>query len=231
MIKVAHIALTLLAGSPIRIVNALNKCKGGDVEARLIVLREHAYGNRTFENDLSWKNDEEISREVIRSSDIVHFHHYFNLDSVLPFGESFLKMSAPDAKFLRQYHSHPMFIAKNNKSLAHQVIYSDIPSVVIAQYPERNYPNSLVVPNIVPTGDKLYFPSEHRTGERIGFSPSTDRSAWDHDEATRWDTKGAPETLSCLRRIKNVFLMRKSIISLILRTKNVFCERTIVEFS
>ena len=202
MTKVAHIAYTPLAGAPIRIVSALNNSQY-DVEARLVVLNEHAYGNRVFQNDLSWSKDEEACREVIRSADILHCHHYFDLDSNVPFGENFIRMCAPNAKFLRQYHTHPLTIAGNNQSLAHEIIYSGVPSCVIAQFHERYYPNSLVVPNIVPIDDELYSPSEHRTERRVAFSPSTNNSAWnDPNGFSRWDTKGAPETLSLLRKIQ-----------------------------
>ena len=201
MIKVAHIARTPLSGSPIRIVSALNNSKS-DVEARLIVLNEHAYGNRVFKNDLSWSNDEDACREVIRSADILHCHHYFDLDSDDPFGENFIRMCAPNAKFLRQYHTHPLTIARNNQSLAHEIIQSDIPSVVIAQFHERYYPNSLVVPNIVPINDEPYSPAKHRIGKRVGFAPSSNNSAWNPIVFSRWNTKGAPEILSLLGKIQ-----------------------------
>lgn len=232
MIKVAHIARTPLAGSPIRIVSALNNSKS-DVEARLIVLNEHAYGNRVFKNDLSWSNDEDACREVIRSADILHCHHYFDLISDDPFGENFIRMCAPNAKFLRQYHTHPLTIARNNQSLAHEIIYSDIPSVVIAQFHERYYPNSLVVPNIVPINDEPYSLQNIVLGKRVGFSPSSNNSAWNPIVFSRWNTKGAPEILSLLdlEKYKGKFLTSKLIISSTCHMRTAFNGRTVVAFS
>ena len=207
MVKVAHISVTPLAGSPIRIVNSLNHSKY-DIEARLIVFNEHQYGNRTYMNDLSWSKDKENCYEVIHSADILHFHHFFDLDSGGPFGESFIKMCADHAKFLRHYHSHPLVIARGQMSLVSEIIYSDIPSVVTAQFHERYYPNSLVIPNIIPieSDSDSYLPSKNRIKKRIGFSPTANNSAWNIDDYgfTRWDTKGAPETLSLLRKIPGV---------------------------
>ena len=44
-----HVSYTPLAGSPIRIVNALNKWT--DIKARLINLNPNIYGDRVFEED------------------------------------------------------------------------------------------------------------------------------------------------------------------------------------
>ena len=54
-VKVVHLALTPLAGSPVRIVDALNKHTG--VEARLVVRWPDMYGSRTFPGDLEWEGD------------------------------------------------------------------------------------------------------------------------------------------------------------------------------
>ena len=61
---VVHLALSPLAGSPIRIVEALNRHT--NVEARLIVLKPNIYGSRTFAGDLGWDSDKEQAIELLR---------------------------------------------------------------------------------------------------------------------------------------------------------------------
>ena len=77
-IRVLHVALTPLAGSPIRIVNALNSHTA--VRARLAVLDPGAYGSRTFPGDLDWQSHTDEVREVLGKVDILHLHHFFDLD-------------------------------------------------------------------------------------------------------------------------------------------------------
>lgn len=76
---VLHIAMTPLAGAPIRLVNALNKYT--DFKSRLIVFNTKAYGTRTFPNDLDWQADKEKCLELISKADIIHLHHFIDIDS------------------------------------------------------------------------------------------------------------------------------------------------------
>ena len=78
-IKVIHFSITPLAGSPIRIVKALTEHT--DVKARLVVLQPHAYGERTFENDLTWEHDREEALSLLEEADIIHLHHYMDLEN------------------------------------------------------------------------------------------------------------------------------------------------------
>src|SRR4026207_2490498 len=105
-LTVVHIALTPLAGSPVRIVNALNRYT--EVRARLVVLNPYAYGNRTFTGDLDWSSDKEKALELLGEIDIVHLHHFFELDDN-PFGINFNKV-CHHARFVRQFHTHPVTI-------------------------------------------------------------------------------------------------------------------------
>ena len=75
--KIIHLALTPLAGSPIRIVNAINTHT--KVNARLAVYDSAIYGTRTFEEDLTWEKNREEIIDLIHDSDIIHLHHYINL--------------------------------------------------------------------------------------------------------------------------------------------------------
>ena len=76
---IVHISYTPLAGSPIRIVNAINKYT--TLNARLINLNPSLYGNRIFQEDLIWEKDKEEALELISKADIIHFHHWMELNN------------------------------------------------------------------------------------------------------------------------------------------------------
>lgn len=200
-VSVVHVALTPLAGSPYRIVNALNRV--AHIDARLVVLDPFAYGNRTFAGDLSWKSDIDEVRELLHNADIVHLHHFFELTHN-PFGVDFSR-ECPRARFLRQFHTHPLTIAQGDASRAEEIVHSAIPQLVIGQYHERFYPNARVVPNIVPLSHELYKPVKRcATDPTLFFAPTVDYSAASAPPGnTRWDTKGAPETEALLLNVVN----------------------------
>ncbi|MBT0664542.1 hypothetical protein KI809_09550 [Geobacter pelophilus] len=202
--KALHLALTPLAGSPIRIVNALNRHTG--ISARLVVLNPVAYGTRVFENDLTWiPNDEDILA-LIETADILHFHHWMDLADN-PFHFDFGRMVARGAKVVRHFHSTANFIANNNKEILDQIKDDPFPKIVIAQHQERYYPHARLVPNIVPLSAEEYTPLTRKPAEpSIFFAPSSPRSAWySYDPLLRWDTKGAPEIMRLLDRVKSQF--------------------------
>ena len=197
--SVVHIALTPLAGSPIRIVKALNRSTA--VQARLVVLSPDAYGGRTFDCDLVWPRDGDETLTILREADIVHLHHFFELENN-PFGINF-KQLCSRARFLRQFHTHPLTIARGDDEFAKRIVDSEIPQLVIAQYHERLYPRARLVPNIVPLANDLYKPiSRNGSDPVLFFAPTFDNSAMEIPEnATRWETKGAPETEALLHKI------------------------------
>lgn len=200
--KVVHVALTPLAGAAIRVVNALNRHT--EVSARLVLLNPDAYEQRTFEGDLVWGQDKETVLPLLLGADVLHFHHFFELEHN-PFGIDFTKVS-PRARFLRQFHTHPLTIAQGDRDRARHIVESDIPQLVIAQYHERFFPRARVVPNIVPLTDELYRPIRRVSSDPVlFFAPTVDYPAWSISQGgTRWDTKGARETEALLRRVVKV---------------------------
>lgn len=199
--RVLHVALTPLAGSPVRIVNALNRHT--EIHARLVVLSPDAYGNRTFAEDLNWQRDKEELLDLLSKIDILHLHHFFELENN-SFGVNFRDVCGKQTRFIRQYHSTPMTIARGDSTLARSIVCSDVPKLVIAQYPERYFPKARLVPNIVPLDDELYLPRKDHNGAQpvIFFSPSRDEPAWSVQPGqTRWDTKGALETERLLKKV------------------------------
>ena len=198
-ITVVHIAFTPLAGSPIRIVNALNRHTS--VRARLVVLNPNVYDQRKFDGDLVWGRDKEEILKLLRETNLIHLHHFFELESN-PFGINFTHV-APQARFVRQFHTHPLTIARGQEAKARQVVDSTIPQLVIAQYHERFFPRARLVPNIVPLSDKLYRPVPRVAIDPVVFfAPTVDYSAVGAPSGgTRWETKGASETEALLSQI------------------------------
>ena len=94
---VVHVSLTPLAGSPLRIVRALNAHTA--VEARLVDLAPDAYGRRTFPEDLVWGAHAAEARALIGRADLLHFHHWFDFDSERNrFGLDFARAARPEAR-------------------------------------------------------------------------------------------------------------------------------------
>jgi len=200
-VLVVHLALTPLAGSPIRIVDAL--IRHTEIKAKLVVLQTNAYGNRTFSGGIDWQTNREEAMEVLHNANIVHLHHFFDLDRN-PFGID-LSQECHRARFVRQFHTHPLTLADGDVQRARQIVKSAIPQLVIAQYHERFYPHARIVPNIVPLADELHSPMPREgTDPVVFFAPTVDHSAWSVTlGSTRWETKGARETETLLRQVVN----------------------------
>jgi len=192
--KVVHLAMTPLAGAPIRLVQALNACTA--VSARLVNLNPGAYGSRTFDEDLDFSRDRALAVELLHDADLVHCHHWMDL-RCNPFGVDLSRKTV-----LRQFHSEPGFVA-HHAGVAVQTILDDpLPQVVIAQFHERLYPRARPVPNLInfdaieQTLRQVPAP-DGRQPAVVSFAPTSDVAAG----ADRWNTKGAPETLAMLHRL------------------------------
>ena len=143
---VVHVSLTPLAGSPIRIVNALNRHTA--VRARLVNRSRHHYGQRTFPEDLVWDEHAAAAKELVASADLVHFHHWFDFGSRdNPFAFDFLGAMKPGARHLMQWLSSPAFVARNARVATASVLGTVLPQMAMAQYHERYYPRALPVPD------------------------------------------------------------------------------------
>lgn len=195
MLKVAHLALTPLAGAPIRIVQALNKYT--DVDARLINFNPQAYGNRTFDEDIDFQKERELALDVIDKADIIHCHHWMQLDAN-PFGIDLRKRLV-----IRHFHSEPRFIAHHAGRHWQEIVNDPLPQLVIAQHPERYFPNARPVPNMI-NFDVIRGIREaseaiaQNNSFVVHFSPTSETSAFDE----RWNTKGTPETMDLLQRMR-----------------------------
>lgn len=194
--KVVHVSATPLAGSPIRIVNALNKYT--DVQARSINLNAKAYGVLTFPEDLLWNEDREECEDLIGQADILHFHHWFDYGSLEnPFNFNFLSAMKKNAKYLMHWHSNPMTISSLVGQSVKSLVNSNTPQMVVAQFHESYYPNAYPVPLIVEVESLL--PKLHQAETpMVFFSPSSKRHAYEE----RWETKGKPDILHLLDSLK-----------------------------
>lgn len=193
--KVAHLAINPLSGSPVRIARALNEHT--PVEASLVTLKPGIGGRQLFNCGLAWNEQQEEALESIREADCLHLHNFNEigrfeeLDKLLP-------EMAQKPKIV-QFHSCPQHIHyQRNKS---------IPELVIAQYPERYYLGARVVPNLVGIDDPQYRPFEDKApasaGMRVFFAPSMPFSAWKTPQQLgRWATKGGADVLARLRRLE-----------------------------
>ena len=183
--NIVHVAYTPVAGSPWRIVSALNEYT--QHSARLIVFDPDAYGSRHFPGDLSWKSNQEECIEQLRKADIIHLHQQVSLSL---FGKHVVDLCRKKLK-IRQYHSEPFFFSPDKSYTDTKIVYGDMPTLVIAQYHERYYPEARIVPNLLPLNTPLFEESPLPDDEAplILCTPSLSNSAF----SARWATKGMPE--------------------------------------
>ncbi|MDR1475362.1 MAG: hypothetical protein LBI30_02480 [Holosporales bacterium] len=195
-----HFSYTPLAGSPIRIVNALNKHT--DIEARLVNLNALAYKTRVFEEDLLWSENQQEILQLLDKADVIHLHNWVDLVDN-KFGIDFGKCLKKGQHVVRQFHTNPERLAKTWGVHLQDIISDPIAQLVLAQFHERYYPRARIVPNIVPIFDQDYLTYHENSGElcKIFFSPTSLRSAWE----SRWDTKGANETIKIIKNLKKTF--------------------------
>lgn len=196
--NVVFITCTPLAGAPIRIANALNKYT--EYKTRVIDLSPNCYGNRTFEEDLVWVEDKEECLQIISQADIIHFHHFFDVESENnPFHVNFKKVN-PKAKIIRHFHSTLDFILKCNPGLSASDIEKDkYPKLVVPHCSERTFLSAVVVPNIIPIHDSILLPLQtSNITPEVFYSVSSPDSI----SAARWETKGLPEVSYKINSIK-----------------------------
>jgi hypothetical protein len=194
--RIVHIALSPVAGAPLKVVNALNAYTA--FEARLVNLAPDFYGKRTFPEDLRWPQDRETIHEAIDSADIIHFHQSVLLQEQT-LGIDFADARFNSTRFVREWHSEPGLFKKFGRPDIDTFAQEPFPLLVMAQYHERYYPEGIPVPLLTnveelhTVGGELPFPPI------IAFSPSTrlPLREW------RWTSKGYDETLAALESLQS----------------------------
>jgi len=176
-------------------VEALKKFS--DFNVSLIDLRKLDI----YPQDIVFEEDVQKAIELFNKADIIHFHHYIDLDTDEFHPVNFRKLKDNGTVLLRHYRTNPSFTAKSAKVDIKNIFDNSIPTIVVGQYMERFYPEARVVPNIIPENDPLYVPNDG-ISRGIFFAPTFKHSAW----MERWETKAAPElkmTLEHLKKYKN----------------------------
>lgn len=196
--RIVHFAVTPLAGAPLRMVQAINAHTGHS--ARLIDLCR--YGTEDFGQDVVFAEQPELAIELAEQADIIHFHNYLDMDSPHFAPIRFRALAAGGTLFIRHFHSHPELVAGRMGISPQTLLAQPIPSLVIAQFQERYYPRSRVVPNFVPETHPAYLPfaageTQHTPRFHVFCSPTNLRGAWD----CRWNTKAAPQMLEIITQV------------------------------
>lgn len=193
-LRIVHFSKTPLAGGPFRLIRLLQKYTNYDV--RLVDLKR--WGK--YPHDVVHAETPEETLDLAEKADIIHFHNYldYNSQDFTPINFNLLRKKG--TVFVRQFRSEASFVARTMGITVSELLASPIPSIVIAQYPERFYPSAQVVPNAIPSEDPEYRPSFEDPSIDLLFSPTKSISAWDD----RWNTKGAPETIEMMRKVEHL---------------------------
>lgn len=196
-LNIVHFSKTPLAGAPIRLVRALRQHTNYTVN--LIDLQRWGI----FDCDVIYAENPEYALSLAEKADIIHLHDCLDEESQLFELINFKKLRQQGKMLIRQFHSPRLAIARGLEITESELLASSIPSIVIAQYPERYFPHSRVVPNIIPHNSELYLPGTSNSVPEICYSPTKPFSAWDgsQDYIKRWSTKGSPETIEIIEQV------------------------------
>ena len=187
-LRVVHFSRTPLAGMPLRLARALARHAG--VEARLVDASRFGL----FGQDVVFDETPELALALAEAADVIHLHNYLGLASAAFAPIDFAALARRGAAVVRQFHSAPELVAGTMGIPVAELLADPLPAMVIAQYPERLYPNALVVPNFVPEDEPDYRPDDAPPAVDVFFSHTKTTGAFED----RWNTKGAPETRALL---------------------------------
>ena len=191
-INVVHFSVTPLAGAPIRLVQALNRLT--DVSARLVDLERFGL----YDHDIIFSEAPDEAQHIVNNADILHLHNYLDCESRQFAPIDFKILFDTGKRIIRHYHSTSDWISGQMGIAEEKLLKCPLPSLVIAQYPERFFTKSRVVPNLIPHSDPLYLPCGDQEHEYdIFFSPTKTAGAFER----RWDTKAAPEVTELIHKV------------------------------
>lgn len=183
--NILHLSDTGLSGSPIRIVDLLNKYTPH--KARHVIW-EATTGFRSFKTDVvAPRVGKDAVATLLEWADVLHFHNRWRRQNVFTrFG-----LEPPRKKSVIQIHS-----PRDSEDFRDEV-GSGIPLAIIAQYHVRQWPEaSYVVPNVVDVRDldyvRLGHPQHHVPV--VSYAPSN----WN---AKGWNDKGYSVISPILKRL------------------------------
>lgn len=151
----------------------------------------------------------ELAVDVAEKADIICLENYLTLDSQEFAPIDFNALHKRGTRFIVHYHSSPDWIHQKTRIPYDKVVKPALPSMVIAQFHERYYPESVVVPNLFEIDHPLYRPVSDPMKHDIIYTPSWLVGAW----ADRWNTKGEPETRVMLNRLQQKHQLNVQIIN------------------
>lgn len=193
--KVVQLSTTVLAGLPYRMSEAVNRHT--EHESRSITTHD-GYGPRKFPTDVLWPREgptDECLR-ILGEADTYVLHSYFGMRS------NGWKLR----DHVRSGDRVTSHICVRPETANKELINEGIPTSVSAQYHARFFPESRVMPNIMPIGEGRYLPVQRawppEVPLRVAFSPSNDLPAPVGMLPDRWNSKGSPETLAVLQALK-----------------------------
>lgn len=191
-INVVHFSITPLAGAPIRLVQTLNRLT--QINARLIDLTRFGL----YDHDVVFDETPQEALHLTEQADILHLHNYLDLNSKQFAPIDFQNLFINGKQVIRHFHSTSDWIAEQMGISEAELLKCRLPSLVIAQYPERFFKKSRVIPNLIPHSHPLYTPLEDQKPEfDIFFSPTKTAGAFER----RWDTKAAPEMTRIIKQV------------------------------
>ncbi len=184
--RILHLSDTTLSGSPIRIVNLLNKHTPH--EARHITY-EPVQGFRRFDVDMvgGTMPDEEL-RHWLDWADIVHYHNRWKRQEIF----KQLGIDPPKKPGLIQIHS-----PRESEGFEEEVA-SGLPIAIVAQYHVRQWPEARhVVPNVVDITEEDYarVSPPQRNVPVVSYAPSS-------YNGKGWSSKGYEVIAPVLKRLK-----------------------------
>jgi hypothetical protein len=195
--KIVHIGLTPLAGSIIRLNNALNAYS--DYDSRFICLMQATYNARDYDDDLYWDDNKKTCLEWIRKADILQFHHFMHVDSLVnPFQINFCQIKKKSAIIMFHWHTSIDNIAKNYeipKTYLENLPYRQF---VIAQYHTRYFPKAIPVPQIHEAEKNLQMKDSNKNKITVFYAPSHTAPAF----SNRWESKGYDLISKLLHKLK-----------------------------
>ncbi|NLC59317.1 MAG: glycosyltransferase family 1 protein, partial [Armatimonadetes bacterium] len=136
--RVLHFSSTPLAGAPIRLVQALREHT--DHEVRLVDLQRWGL----YDHDLVFSEQPDEVVELAAKADIIHLHNYLDSHSTCFAPIDFERLRRRGTALVRQFHTHPEFVAQVMGVSPSAVLSCPLPSLVIAQSQERFYPQARV---------------------------------------------------------------------------------------
>jgi 2-polyprenyl-3-methyl-5-hydroxy-6-metoxy-1,4-benzoquinol methylase len=188
--NVIHITSGCLSGSPLRIVNALNK----HTRFKAYLINTMSRDKRTFfDLGVDWRTRKDEAIALIEQADIIHAHCRDSLRAL----RAIIPTRCP---VLLHHHGSPSEAQVLGKPIPGETLLCH---VSIVQYPERYVPKGRLLPNIVAPEAPVSNAVLEDDCPHFFYSPTMVTPSWRVPEThERWMTKGKEEVLRLLYRMK-----------------------------